>query len=341
MKVIFLVSILLFTSCGRKRDDVNVQKDKESVAKIQSHLDYDPNSFRNVYLNLKINDLQFLTKNNGQEEVAEVALYTIHSKEPLYFSGYFPQGAYSANLEMVSGSSNISIQIKCLDDECSKALVYAQEQQVESVDTNQKAGIYPVLFEKTNGLWIKKWNPENYSTNKRELNGEDLNLHRDLELKKTVNLFVNFDDISENLGIIDQFREVPQTRQASEYLISKCEEELNGMFIRKTLSTYIKGFWASLTRFSLNTMEFEYDDFVYGECVISENTQWDNLKIFGQGPTYETALKEAVQHCTNNLRGVPTQDYNREIHRVGNKDSNNWIAKIMCSSIKGDKYTRI
>lgn len=330
MRILLVITTVLLFSCGRKQDDPQLAKDKENFAEITSNVSYDKNSYRNVRLNQKIEDVSIVVEEDAYEKSIIVEVKGTCESESLRFMGLVPNGPFSTKLELVKGSSDIELSLKCLNEECEKFIVTIVE------DREGDKGKYPILVEKKEELYLQSWNPKNQGVNyRKEFEGVDLCKTRDAENKKTIGLFLDFDDADEQLGFFESFFKDSQSKKAAEILVDRCENELKGTFVKESMGTVYFNFMSS-RRMNLNTLQFEYDNFSYGQCIVEKNVSYGEIAIYAEGQTRESALKNAQEQCVNSLRGYVSDVYEKEVHKVAK--SNKWLAKLKCDELKGEEH---
>lgn len=330
MNKILLLSMVLLISCGRKQDDPQVAKDKENLAQISGTVNYNKNGYRNIYLNQKIQDVSVVVEEDAYEKNIVVEIKPTCSEEIMRFIGLIPNGPFSTKLELVKGTADINVALKCINEECSRFVVNVVE------DKEGEQGQYPILVEKKEELYLQSWTPKGQGVSTRqEFDNVDLCKVTEAKNKKTIGLFIDFDDIDDQLGFFDSFFKDSQSKKASEVLVSKCENELKGTFVKESMGTVYFNMMSS-RRMNLNTFQFEYDNFSYGQCVVESNFTYNELSVYAEGQTRESALKNAQLQCVNVLRGYVDDHYEREVHKVAK--SNKWLAKLKCHELKGEEH---
>lgn len=330
MKVLLLITTVLLFSCGRKQDDPQVAKDKENLAEITNSVSYNKNGYRNVYLNQKIQDVSVVVEEDAYEKSIVVEVKATCQSEVLRFMGLVPNGPFTTKLELIKGTSDIGLSLKCLDESCEKFIVTIVEER------EGDKGQFPILIEKKEELYVQSWNPKVQGNNyKKEFEGVDLCKMKEAQNKKTVGLFIDFDDVDDELGFFESFSKDSQSVKAAQILVDRCEKELKGTFVKSSMGTVYFNFM-SARRMNLNTFQFEYDNFSYGQCVIENNVNYQEISIYAEGQTRESALKNAQEQCVNTLRGYVNDHYEKEVHKVAK--SNKWLAKLKCDELKGEEH---
>lgn len=326
-----LIVCALITGCGRKKNDVQKEQDLSNLNKVQSYTSYDWKNYRNSYLAKRIKDVSFAIKDQDYTQLITVEVTPLCHERALQFVGFKPNGPYTSELELVRGSTNINVNLICTNNDCSDFIIDVRE------DREGEKGIYPVVVESKNELPVKTWSPnkKNYDSN-RDLNGENLCLQNEVSLEKTINLFVDFDDADDNLGFIEKYEFEPQEKAARARLYEVCENELQGSVVTDSLGTIVNSGIQSL-RWNLGTYQFEYDDFVIGQCKINHEVEYKAnhyIDVFEKGVTKESAYRKALKHCVDTVKGTPSSSYARDVQQ---QDLHNWVAKVRCELLRGEE----
>lgn len=315
---------LIATGCGRKRDDIHLENDKANLNVVSSNLNYDHRSDRNVVLNKKIEDVSVGIRNGDFSREITVALKPKCLDVTLKFRGEMPSGPYSKELELISGNTNVDVGLKCLDGSCKEFIVTVKDQEKDP-------GIYPILMSEEKGILKKKWSPKHFLAfkDKRYLTDVDICKERDLRFQKKIKLFVDVDESDDNLNWYDSMFLTELVPEAEKEVKRVCQKDIGGTFLRTTLRAHEHTFLGGL-RGNISTDQYEYDDFVFGECIYSDKAALSGeFAIYDIGETKESAIRKVQKYCVNDLYGVVhTDDYLIESHQISGRSS--WIAKLHC-----------